>query len=798
MLVLPLLLALSALGVDGANLFVQKRATQNVADAVAHAIGTDLDGGGTGCVMAEYIPNQDLHSSMTNSQLTAVLDDSAPPVKVKDYIRIGSETLFVSKVVGATLTVARGQLGTAAAPHASGLAVLKDLCGTDANYYSSTNGGPTLRPCDAAVPNDTNCYLTPYQGKPNRIQVRVRKDVPSYFAKAAFRFFGGGGESFRVAATAATTVGASGAPGITFAALNDGGNNCGENHSLIMRASGNLTVNNTVYVDSCNDHDGFDIKGGGGALRATKIYTVGGWEFEGNVTPRPEVWVGGVRCTLGDSGAHQFPAPTTGPGCPITGADPISDPLRPVPGPSISSTPACAEATVSNIIDKARASNVATLTTSSPHDLQVGDVVAITGVDSSFDSASATITQVPSPTTFKYANTGTPVPPYLSTTFKQLTSNVATITTSLPHGFVVGDSVTLKTGDNNIDGTFTVKDVPTATTFTYDKVHADIARAADVGPVGYDVTFKQLTSNVATITTASPHHLSPGDAVSIRNVDGTFNDDYVVKDVPSPTTFTYDLVHGNVARTAVTGGSVWGGPIHGSVTSTVHGTPTKPWACKRSSGISTLTPGTYYGGITIGTTTNGASDLCNTTTSASADVTMQDGIYILAGGGLKVCGSSSLHAAHVMIYNTQDPSQPTGNGALDQIIVNTTGSLDLHPMNDDGNFYKNLTIFQDPALALAAGTTCGSKTGFSTTPSQGQIDSWDIALIAMASTGVNGPLGSISGTVYAPKNHAEFAVAVDGTANLAVISNCILIDGSNSTFLFDASGIAGFGTSLTE
>lgn len=54
------------------------------------------------------------------------------------------------------------------------------------------------------------------------------------------------------------------------------------------------------------------------------------------------------------------------------------------------------------------------------------------------------------------------------------------------------------------------------------------------------VTEKQLTDNVATITTASAHGLFVGNYVKISGVDSTFNGVYLVTDTPTSTTFTYD------------------------------------------------------------------------------------------------------------------------------------------------------------------------------------------------------------------------------------------------------------------
>lgn len=60
------------------------------------------------------------------------------------------------------------------------------------------------------------------------------------------------------------------------------------------------------------------------------------------------------------------------------------------------------------------------------------------------------------------------------------------------------------------------------------------------------VTEKQLTSNVATLTTASAHGLSTGNYVKITGVDSTFNGTYEVTGTPTSTSFTYQKVATNV------------------------------------------------------------------------------------------------------------------------------------------------------------------------------------------------------------------------------------------------------------
>jgi hypothetical protein len=64
-----------------------------------------------------------------------------------------------------------------------------------------------------------------------------------------------------------------------------------------------------------------------------------------------------------------------------------------------------------------------------------------------------------------------------------LTSNVATLTTSLAHGLAVDDQVWVEGVDSTFNGQYTVTGVPTTTTFTYAKTASNVSSTA-VSPVG--------------------------------------------------------------------------------------------------------------------------------------------------------------------------------------------------------------------------------------------------------------------------------------------------------------------------
>ena len=65
------------------------------------------------------------------------------------------------------------------------------------------------------------------------------------------------------------------------------------------------------------------------------------------------------------------------------------------------------------------------------------------------------------------------------------------------------------------------------------------------------VNNKSLTSNVATVTTASAHGYEAGQSVVVAGVDATFNGTYTITTVGSNTTFSYAKVASNVASAAV-------------------------------------------------------------------------------------------------------------------------------------------------------------------------------------------------------------------------------------------------------
>jgi hypothetical protein len=150
--------------------------------------------------------------------------------------------------------------------------------------------------------------------------------------------------------------------------------------------------------------------------------------------------------------------------------------------------------------------------------------------------------------------------PYTITN-KELSSNVATITTSTAHGFVGGQTVVITGVDNTFDGSYVIRkdapDAPTTYTFKYTKTADNVASTAVVanatsyvaGASVKTITNKVLASNIATLTAAS-HGFSIGSIVTVRGVDSVFDGSYEISAVTTDT-FSYVKVARAVGTTPI-------------------------------------------------------------------------------------------------------------------------------------------------------------------------------------------------------------------------------------------------------
>jgi len=137
-----------------------------------------------------------------------------------------------------------------------------------------------------------------------------------------------------------------------------------------------------------------------------------------------------------------------------------------------------ATATRYTVTNKQLLSNVVTLTTSTAHNLIVGQTVQVENVDSALDGTYE-VSSIPTSTSFTYDLVDTNIASTavsnvtLSVTNKAYTAGIATLTTSSSHGLAVGNVVTVDGVDSTtaneltFNGTYSVASTPSATTFTY-------------------------------------------------------------------------------------------------------------------------------------------------------------------------------------------------------------------------------------------------------------------------------------------------------------------------------------------
>jgi hypothetical protein len=492
MLVLPLLLALSALVVDGANGMVQRRSIQQIADAAALAAAQDLN------------------------------------------------------------VTTGGSCGAS--------------CQATLNKYVSDNGFTVQGGLVDCSVRPTNCYVAPYKSHIGQIEVRLKKNVATFFGRAVGAVFRTGLLNFDVSARAVGAIANGAAPQLTFAALNS---SC-DSHTLVIRSSGHLTVNNIIYVNSCSGTpghgkgDGFDIFGSAvppGSISAKDILVHGGWETHTGLSVI--IPVGGPTCPL-MTATTTTPPPPTPPECPKVGqpllVDPFAGKLLPPPldSPAITNT-SCPCWTVvpfstPQILDDGDGSIGAMQSPILAHGSLIpnnrwisidGERMLVTANPNSAsppkppDGKLLTVTRGQL-STAPMAHTA---PSSIPLTAEQRVGDVTTLTTASAHGLDVGEWVKVAgLADTSFNGIWKVTSIPDDETggakeFSYDNPGPDVGGTAITG-VARD-------SGLSMVRTAANHGLSAGDAVvvNITSGDTTFNEDaedgVTVDSSPPPTSTTF-------------------------------------------------------------------------------------------------------------------------------------------------------------------------------------------------------------------------------------------------------------------
>lgn len=173
----------------------------------------------------------------------------------------------------------------------------------------------------------------------------------------------------------------------------------------------------------------------------------------------------------------------------------------------------------------------------------------------------------------------------------QAGSGTATVFTDTEHGFSAGDKVKILNLNSALNGTHTIASTPSLASFTFTSVASLAASNSSTGTARtivdsydvtrdilgwlsddfgdnqfvndeikpaseteYAVTNKSMTSAVATLTTALPHDFIEGQLLEIVDVDNALDGFVTVKEIPTSTTFTFDVAGSpsNIPPAAVT------------------------------------------------------------------------------------------------------------------------------------------------------------------------------------------------------------------------------------------------------
>ena len=308
---------------------------------------------------------------------------------------------------------------------------------------------------------------------------------------------------------------------------------------------------------------------------------------------------------------------------------------------------------------------------------------------------------------------------------------------------------------------------------------------------------KQLTDNVATLTTSANHTYLAGDIVTITSVDATFNGTFNIISVPTTTTFTYAKTATNVTSTAVTpNGSAsvgarrkYGGVIraasHG-VLKIFHGATTKPTNtvnfAESGVGYSGLKVGAFdAASATIGDVSNTELQYLNGVTGAIQTQINAKQDTLIAGTGLTVTGANiGINNATLSNYLLEGAS---GNSYG---LIGTSVYLDVKGTN---GYNKEIELdiaavesklVTDGFAKLAAPTFTGTVVLPSTT-SIGNVSSTEIGYVDGVTSSIQTQLDAkIANSLVDAKGDILVGSADNTVARLGVGTNGYLLTANSS------------------
>lgn len=223
-----------------------------------------------------------------------------------------------------------------------------------------------------------------------------------------------------------------------------------------------------------------------------------------------------------------------------------------------------------------RASNVVTITTTTPHGFSVGQNVTVQGVSDSSFIGTFVVQSVPSPTTLTYNQTGADASsgggtiPQNAVTWQvngTTGGSAATGTISAtglyraPANLPPITTATIASNGAKREGNVVTITTTAAHNFTVGQVVSILGVAAPP-PVTLSIASNGAVraSNTVTITTTAAHGLATGQVVTIAGVtDSSFNGSFTIINLPSASSFTYfqsgsDASSGGGSVTANVGG----------------------------------------------------------------------------------------------------------------------------------------------------------------------------------------------------------------------------------------------------
>jgi len=198
---------------------------------------------------------------------------------------------------------------------------------------------------------------------------------------------------------------------------------------------------------------------------------------------------------------------------------------------------------------------VATLTTSGPHNFSVGDLVTVDVGAQSVYSGTHAVTAVSGPQSEKFS--------YLNSDLNSaLTSIAGTASRVIPDGLYTGVTVSVRADTYDY-----IRSLIQATFADFVGIDFPNVYIEPGISFSHDITEREISAGIATVTTKVSHGLSSGQAVQIADLDPRWDGEYVVTETPTTNEFKFalgglvakepiSLINRSVGRVSASSGSV--------------------------------------------------------------------------------------------------------------------------------------------------------------------------------------------------------------------------------------------------